>query len=147
MEDYPNLLLLFLAGDLDTYRAMKSMRQRYGFLEVRFGRPPTHDLYDYLRAADAIVFERGPPPKGHLAVSSSVHLCLGALTPIICSDVPYFDTFDGEVMKYRDSRMLKENLRRALEGEVEDMLERAKSFVRERSSDIIAERLLNIGLS
>lgn len=146
-EDYPNLLFLFLAGDLDTYRAMKSMRQRYGFLEVRFGRPPTHELYDYLRAADAVVLERGPPPQGYLALSSSVHLCLGALTPIICSDVPYFDTFDGEVMKYRDASELEVNLRRVLEGKAHGVLERARSFVEERSSDIIAERLLNIGLS
>ncbi|MEM4727943.1 MAG: hypothetical protein QXD04_06805 [Candidatus Bathyarchaeia archaeon] len=52
---------------------------------------------------------------------------------IIYSYVPYFDTFNGEVMKYRDARMLKENLRRALEEKTHDVLERTRSFVGERS--------------
>jgi hypothetical protein len=144
--EHPELLFLFLAGNLENYWAMRSLRGRYGFLDVRFGRPPINELYDYLRAADAIIFDRDPPPHSHLAVSSSVHLCLGALTPILCSDVPYFDTFEGEVMKHRNTVELEDNLRKALEGRVGDLLERARKFVEERSADIIAERLLEIGL-
>jgi len=49
-------------------------------------------------------------------------------------------------MKHRNTVELEDNLRKALEGRVGDLLERARKFVEERSADIIAERLLEIGL-
>jgi len=139
---HPELVYLYLAGDPEMYGSMKALGGEYGFLDVRFDRPPTRVLYDYLGAADAVVFSRGHPR--HLAVSSSVHLCLGSLTPILCSDVAYFETFGGEVIKYGDAAELEERLRAVLEGGAAEVSARARRFVERQSADVIADRLLEI---
>ncbi|MFQ6053661.1 MAG: hypothetical protein ACE5OO_05485 [Candidatus Bathyarchaeia archaeon] len=140
----PELLYLYLAGDPERYMAMKALGREYEFLEVRFGRPPTEELYDYLGAADALVFNRTPPP--HIAVSSSVHLCLGALTPILCSDVAYFETFGDELIKYRNAAELETELHAVLEGRAADVSIQAQRFLDQRSAHVIAERILEVGL-
>lgn len=143
-EDIPDLMYLYLTGDTGTLASLRPLQEVYGFLEVRFGRPPTSMLYDYLGACDAVLFSK-PHPQ-HVAVSSSVHLCLGSLTPILCSDVSYFETFEKEVVKYGDEGDLDKGLRSIFDGRVDDVRSQARGFVEEFSADVIAKRLLEIGL-
>lgn len=143
-EDYPEIVYLYLVGYRISYESVKSIENEYSFLEIRFGRPPTSELYNYLGVADAILFNK-PMPK-HVAVSSSAHLCLGSLTPIICSDVAYFETLGNEVIKYRGADGLKNGVRNVIEKKGCDVLDKAERFVELHSADVIAKRLLEIGL-
>jgi len=143
-KDYPELVYLCLTGDPEMYWYLQGLGRKYEFLDVRFGRPPTRELYGYLGAADAVVINKGD--HIHLVISSSVHLCLGALVPILCSDVNYFDAFGGAVMRYRDSAELEEQLYATLSEGGAEVSEKARRFLELRSADLVAERLLDIGL-
>lgn len=55
----------------------------------------------------------------HVAVSSAAHLCMGSLTPMLCSDTTHFKLHGGEVVKYRDAGELVEGLRRVLDGDAD----------------------------
>ncbi len=143
---------LCLTGTPELYASMKRLEKRYPFLRIKFDRPPIGGLYDYLNAADAILMHREEPrhitgePR-NLAISSAAHLCLGALVPVLCSDVALFSSFKGEVLKYRNLEEMKKLLELVLDGKVNDLKARVRKFVNERSADKIARKLLEIGLS
>ena len=141
----PELRYLCLVGDLDLYERLRRLEADHPSLEVRFDRPPIDVLYGYLAAADVLLLHK-LEGVGEIKLSSTAHLCLGSLTPILCSDVSYFYPFQGEVLKYRSLREMRELLSSLLEGGFEELGERAKRFVEERSAERIAERLLEIGL-
>jgi hypothetical protein len=136
--EYP-LRYLCLTRSLEEYRALTELR-RWEFLEVRRERLPPPKLYKYLHASDALLLNRKDP--AHVAVSSTAHLCLGSLCPIICSDVSFFHTFEKEVIKYRNMEELKDKLVSVFEGRVAEVLKHVKEFVRRNSADVIAKMIL-----
>lgn len=141
-EEYHSILYVYLVGDVLKYRFLKTLEEDYCFLETRFDRPPIEGLNDYLRAADAIIFHRGE--ANHIAVSSAVHLSLGSLTPIICSDCDYFESFKKGILKYNNSSTLNNHLRDVFQGRTEDVVTQAKRLVGEKLADDIAEQILNV---
>ena len=143
-EGYPSLIYLCLVRNVERFMLLKELRQMYPFIQVRLGRPSIEELYKYLGAIDAILLNRGHPK--HIAVSSTAHLCMGSLNPILCSDVGYFYTFDKEVIKYRNLMELEARIMDVFEGRVSETLKRAEEFVKRHSADKIAEELLKIGL-
>ncbi len=143
-EGYPSLIYLCLVRNVERFMLLKELRQMYPFIQVRLGRPSIEELYKYLGATDAILLNRGHPK--HIAVSSTAHLCMGSLNPILCSDVGYFYTFDKEVIKYRNLVELEARIMDVFEGRVSETLKRAEEFVKRHSADKIAEELLKISL-
>ena len=139
------LMYLCLVGDPSLYERLRRLEAEYPFLEVRFDRPSIEDLYSYLSAVDVLLLHKGEV-KGEVKLSSTAHLCLGSLTPILCPDVSYFHPFKDEVLKYHSLKELRRLLRELLEGGHEELRERAERFVDEHSAERIAERLLRIGL-
>ena len=142
-EGYPHLRYLCLVRNIERFTLLKELRRIYDFIHVILRRPTIKELYEYLKAADAILLNRTHPK--HVAVSSTVHLCLGALRPILCSDVGYFYTFDKEVIKYRTIDELERRIMDVFEGRADETLKSAENYVNQHSSDKIAKRLLEIG--
>jgi len=136
------LLCLLMVGDPQAYLELRARRGEDGSTRVLFGRPPTSTLYDYLCASDALILYKGQPL--HIAVSSIVHLCMGSLTPILCSDTPYFERLDGEVLKYGNMNELEAKLRLVLEGDASEVTEEARRYVEMNSADVVAEKLLEL---
>jgi len=85
-----------------------------------------------------VIHRRQP---NHVAVSSAAHLCMGSLTPMLCSDTAHFKLHGGEVVKYRDADGLVEWLLRVLDGDA-DVADAARSYVEAHSADSAAETLL-----
>jgi hypothetical protein len=144
-SERPELRYLCLVGDLEFYKRLKGLEAEHTFLDVRFDRPPIKELYRYLIAADALLIHKAEV-RGEIRLSSTAHLCLGSLTPILCPDVSYFNPFDGEVLKYRSLKEMRRLLSLILDGGYEELEERARRFVEERSAERVAERLLQLAL-
>jgi len=141
-EERDRLLYLLLAGAPQTYMELKNSLGEDGSVRILFGRPPTTALYDYLCASDALILHKRRPP--HVAVSSTAHLCMGSLTPLLCNDTTHFEMLRGEVIKYRDSSDIEEKLRLILEGAASEVTTEARRYVETNSADTVAEKLLEL---
>ena len=139
-----DLLLLIIAKEKENAEAGRRIADKYEWAEFRYGAPPTSVIYDYLHASDAVLFHRGP--ANYIPVSSAVHQTLGALTPIICPDNNFFETFNKEVLKYRSLTELEERLREVFEHQpvVNEVIRNAKEFVRKHEARKIAEMYLKL---
>ena len=81
-------------------------------------------------------------------MSSTVCLCLGALRPILCPNINFFETFEDEVIKYSSFRELKERLIGVFENRgVNRVLKAARKYVNENSAEKVARRLLELAES
>lgn len=143
-EGYPHLVYLCMVRNLERFTLLKRLKQIYRFVRVELARPPTEKLYEYLKASDTLLLNRTHPK--HVAVSSTAHLCLGSLRPILCSDVGYFHTFDREVIKYKSLAELETRIMDVFEGRTAETLESARKYVIQHSADKIAKKLLEIAL-
>lgn len=141
-EERGALVYLLLVGDTRAYTELKRRLKQDTVCRALFGRPPSSVLYDYLCASDAIILHKGKP--SHVAVSSSAHLCMGSLTPIVCSDTPYFEGHRGEVVKYRDMGELQERLIKVLEGKTPQVTVKARKYVETNMADKAAQRILDL---
>ena len=139
--------LLILAKHEEALRESRALKGKYDFVKIRREAPPPDRLYRYLHASDAVLLHRRPAP--YVPVSSTVHLCLGAMRPIVCSDNNFFTPYDGFVIKYGAPEELKEKLRGVLVGDdiVQEALDRARQVIRRFSADRIASELLRLALA
>ncbi|MCD6492082.1 MAG: hypothetical protein J7K59_07345 [Candidatus Korarchaeota archaeon] len=142
-EGYPSLMYLCLVRNMERFILLNALKEAYKFIKVILARPPIAELYKYLGAIDAILLNRGHPK--HIAVSSTAHLCIGALKPILCSDSEYFLTFDKEVIKYKTLSELERKIMEVFEGKITETLKYAEEFVRRNSADKIAKEIIQIG--
>ena len=144
LADELDIKLLILAKHEEALRASRALRARYGFVEIRREAPAPDRLYRYLHASDAVLLHRRPAP--YVPVSSTVHLCLGSMRPILCSDNNFFTPYDGFVIKYRTPGELREKLKAVLNGDswVGEVLDRARHVIGRFSADKIATRLLDL---
>ncbi|MGQ9543570.1 MAG: hypothetical protein ACUVTM_05755 [Candidatus Bathyarchaeia archaeon] len=160
------ILLVFgqrVRGDLEMIRSISSLGRKYSILllivsihaeglveaeniqvGVRREAPRIDELYNYLHAADALILNRRVE-KGAV-ISSTAHQCLGAGCPIVALDSPFFEYFKDEVLKYRTSGEFEDNLIEVFEGgeKVRRSLRAAEKYVKENSSEKIAERYLEL---
>jgi glycosyltransferase involved in cell wall biosynthesis len=128
----------------------------YEFLEE--GSPPrwmivrreetlSHEMFDdYLFASDAVILHKFQS-RYRAVVSSTVFQALGAGCPILVpGQSDFFFPFKEEVIRYADSEDLKETLTDLFkDGERYRMQkERAESFVRENSSEVIAGKFIEV---
>jgi glycosyltransferase involved in cell wall biosynthesis len=113
-------------------------------VEVRKETLTISQLYDYLYAADALVFNKESLP--HVAVSSTIFQCLGSGCPIIAKDSNFAEMFDGEVMKYNNKEEFLHQLTDVFEGgETCKKTEKtAIEYVKRNSVENIANRYLKL---
>ena len=84
--------------------------------------------------------------EGEIVVSSSVLMCLGALTPILTSDTEFVSTLDRKVIKYRNLEELKVTLLKILKEEydLKETIKAAEKYAIENSQKRIAERFIRL---
>ncbi len=120
----------------------------HGFIEVRRARLPLMDLYEYLHASDICLIhkEKSEVREGEVVVSSSVLMCLGALTPIFTSDTEFVSFLKDEVVKYRDVEELKRKVREFFAGnlDVRRTLLAAEEYVRKNSPEAVAKKYVEL---
>ena len=116
----------------------------YSFVEMRMERPSLDRLYDYLHAADAFLLPKFESPN--IVVSSTIFLCMGAMTPCVTPETSHVYMLHDEVIKYRDVADLKDKITEVFNGVriVEDTLRAAEKYVSSNSAEKIAERYINL---
>lgn len=140
-----DMCLLILVEHEKFLGIAEALRAKYDFVLLRIDAPSFEDLYTYLHASDAVLLHR--PAADYVPVSSSVHLCLGSLRPILCPDNNFFEKCDG-VLKYSGPEDLEDKLRLALEeGLPKEVMERALRYIKEREPRKVARELLDLTLS
>jgi len=114
------------------------------FVEMRMERPPLSRLYDYLHAADVFLLPKFESPN--LVVSSTVFLCMGAMTPCVVPEVSHVYNLHDEVIKYRDVADLKDKVAEVFNGGriVEETLKAAERYVNSNSAERMAERYTSL---
>jgi len=138
-KKYPLLLLIFSAA-----------QRVYGFeklgrkVRIRKEVLEQERIYDYLYAADAMIF--GKRSSEGAVLSSTAHLIMGSGCPIIARDSNFFESMDREVLKYKNLEDFKECLVSVFEQDkrYEECRKAAKEYVERNSSDKIANRFIKL---
>ena len=138
-KEYPLLLLIFSAA-----------QRVYGF--EKLGKAVTirkevleqEKIYDYLYAADAMIF--GKHSLKGAVLSSTAHLIMGSGCPIIARDSNFFEMMSKEVLKYRNLEEFRENLISVFDRDerYKECCQAAKEYVEKNSSDKIADKFLKL---
>ena len=121
---------------------------RKDFIDVRFETPPLKRIYTYLHAANVFLAHksRREVKRGEIVVSSKIFATLGALTPIMTSDLPFVEMLEEEVIKYSDLDDLKDKMQTLFEESelAKHTIEAAMKYVSEHSSSQIAKRFIEL---
>jgi hypothetical protein len=117
---------------------------KYSFVEVRMERPYVDKLYDYLHAADVFLLPKFDSPN--IVVSSTLFLCMGAMTPCVVPEISYAYMLNKEVIKYRDVIDLEDRIAEIFKDEriVENTLKAAEKYVTLSSTEKIADMYINL---
>jgi len=141
-----DVILLMLSSHEESIGAAKEMAHEYKFTIFRKEAPPISRLYTYFHASNAILIHKNA--ADYLPTSSTVHLCLGSMRPILCPDNNFVEVFDGEVMKYLNLDELRENLIDVFEGRnLQSILSGARRYVIRNSASNIANTLMRLAQS
>jgi len=138
-KEYPLLLLIFSAAQR-VYGFEKLGRMAVIRKEVLEQRR----IYDYLYAADAMIF--GKHSTEGAVLSSTAHLIMGSGCPIIARDSNFFERMENEVLKYKDLEEFKECLVSVFEKDkrYERCRKVAKEYVERNSSDKVAKQFIKL---
>ncbi len=140
------VVLLMLTSHEESIGAAKDVAREYKFTILRKEAPPTSRLYTYFHASNAILVHKSA--ADYLPTSSTVHLCLGSMRPILCPDNNFVEVFDGEVMKYSNLDELRERLVDVFERRnVQSILSNARKYVIRNSASNIANTLMRLAQS
>ena len=143
LEREMGFLLLLMSRHGESVRVGLDLTRKYDFVRFVEAAPGVEGLYQVIHASDAVLLHRRP--ARYVAVSTTVHLCLGAMRPLVCPDNDFFETFDGEIIKYKGIEELKEKIKLAMDEEaVRDVLGKAREFVEKRTPRKIARLLIEV---
>jgi hypothetical protein len=132
-----------LTSHEESVEAAMNIGREYKFTVFRKEAPPTTRLYTYFHASNAILVHKSS--ADYLPTSSTVHLCLGSMRPILCPDNNFVEVFDGEIMKYSNLDDLREKLIDVFEWRnVQFVLNNARKYVIKNSASNIANTLMRL---
>ncbi|MDD2891038.1 MAG: hypothetical protein PHE49_10445 [bacterium] len=143
-KKYP-LLLLIVSKEKDIVNFLKSCLPVIPIpVKIIEEIPDTNKLYDYLYAADALIFNK--PSASQVVVSSTAFQCLGSGCPMITRNSNFAEYFDKEVMKFSDTDELKHQLISVFEEkeEYKKTLESARLYVNENSYKEIGRKFIEL---
>lgn len=102
------------------------------------------ELFDYLHASDALVL--GDKTTTGPVISSSALMSIGAGTPIVMPRSNFSETFKDEVLKYSNSKELKENIFEVFEKKekYKKTIKAAEDFVKKNNPKVIAEKYIKL---
>lgn len=126
--------------------------KRVKFVELRWEAPTTESLYDYLHAADCLLLykKESEANKKEVVVSSTIHQCLGSLTPIVINESGFTEPHGREIVKYKDPLKdqtdLFQKLDRLLSDEsyVAEIRKEARKVVKRDSPTKIAKKYVEL---
>ncbi len=106
--------------------------------------PPMDKLYEYLYAADCLIYPK--PSKAGVVVASTVFQCMGSGCPTIALDSNFVYPFNNEVLKYKDEHGFTENVVDVFEkGEKYQAQQAAiEKYLKENSSEAVAEKFIKL---
>ncbi len=135
---------LMFTSHQENIEIAKKLVDGYEFAIFRQESPPMERLYKYLHASDAILIHR-PPASDYSPTSSTVHLCLGGMHPLICPENNVFEIFDRAVIKYSNLAELKGRLLDIVEARgIDSIIEAARKYVMENSAGNVAKKLVKL---
>ena len=116
------------------------------FIELRYEVPLTDRLYTYLHASDCLLIHRKDVRETEVVVSSAVHMCLGALTPIVTTLTRYVEMLKNEVIRYSNLYELKDKLIGIFENRnfVIRTIKEAERRVKEDSAEKVANEYVGL---
>jgi hypothetical protein len=126
--------------------AVQKARQYSGNVDlvVRELTPTLPQLYDYLHASDALIYNK--PSLPHVTVSSTVFQCLGSGCPIISRESTFIETLHSEVLRFNDKKDFMDCLEAVLEDgkRCDETVSKAKQYVEKNSAELVAARFIDL---
>jgi hypothetical protein len=143
LSDKLPILFLVVTEIDDWYRLFEILKSRYDFIDLRKSCLPTENIYKYLHASDLLLIHRDW--RQGVVLSSTIRMCLGSLCPILVQDTNFVEDLNGEVIKYRTAE-LEKKMEGLLSGRanIKDVLDKAESYVKRYSNEVIAKDFLNL---
>ena len=140
-----DLILLILSKHKESINHAMQLKNRYNFVCVRREAPSYERLYKYLHASDVLLVHR-PSQVNYIPVSSTVHLCLGAMRPILCADSTFFAPYNRFIVKYHGPEDFLNKLNLLLDDRVfvKNVLKSAERVIAKNSADRVAQILLKL---
>jgi hypothetical protein len=122
------------------------LRIQYQSLHFEFGKPDIEGIYQHLHAADLLLINKRDSEGDSVVLSSTAHMCMGSLTPIVANDTSFFALHGGEIIRFSDHNGLDDVLRETLYNNdfVQSTRSHARQYVGSRSPQKFAARLEEI---
>ncbi len=136
-----SLIFLILASAVKDFTPLMKLKYEFEFVEIRIESPGIERLYDYLHAADVLLFYRKNLPYSSV-ISSSVYLTLGSGCPVLFSDINMVEKNKEEVIKYKTPEEMIEKIKSIFDKGYNPSY--AKKFVEQHRADVIAEKFIQV---
>ncbi len=139
---YP-LLILIVSRDKEALIKARHYSRNVD-IEIREETLNLSQLYSYLHASDALIFNKSSLP--HVAVSSTVFQCIGSGCPIMARNSNFIETLGEEVLAFKDEEGFKDCLLEVLEQreKYKNTLKNAKKYVLENSAEVVAKQFIDL---
>ncbi|MBN2189917.1 MAG: hypothetical protein JW728_01735 [Candidatus Aureabacteria bacterium] len=111
-------------------------------VEVRKQTLTVEEIYDYLHAADATVFNKGALPW--VAVSSTIYQCLGAGCPFVARDSNFVEMVKDSVFLFRSFTQFRSAMKNIFDNspETKNVLRNAKNYLDKNCSSRVASEFI-----
>lgn len=143
-REYP-LYLLAISKDIVSKEKFVSLENKNLKVDFKENVLTQEKLYNYLHAADILVF--GAKPTKGVVVCSSALMTIGSGCPIIAPDINFFRIFkNNEIIKYKNNKELEKGIIDIFEkGKIfKRTIKAAKKFVKKNNSRVIAEKFIKL---
>lgn len=141
-SDYPLQILIVSQDKIAITKALRY--SRIANIDIREDILTISQLYDYLHACDALIFNK--PSQPHVVVSSTIFQCLGSGCPIIARESNAIETLNDEVLKFKNQKEFKDCLIAVLEQKKKyrNLIKKAENLILKNSPKKISERFIEL---
>ncbi|MBI4723299.1 MAG: hypothetical protein HY769_09970 [Candidatus Stahlbacteria bacterium] len=143
-KEYPIMLLITAKKDnvVEKFKALQS--EGIIDIELREESLPISTLYDYLYAADVLVFNK--PAAGHVVVSSTAFQCMGSGCPIVARSSDYVEYYHNELIGYSNFDEFKSALRSIFneDADFQSTIRAAEEYVNKNSAQEIGKKFIKL---
>ncbi len=114
-------------------------------IEVREEAPQIDRLYEYLYAADLLLYNK-PGKPGIVTVASTAFQCLGSGCPIVALKSTFVETLRNAVYQYENDEEVKSCLLSVFERDTryEEIMHKSREFVENNSAMNIARKFIEL---
>jgi len=141
-KKYP-ITLLLVSKNEEALSGFEKAKDKIDVI-IKEETPSLSELYNYLHAVDALIFNK-PSPRW-VVLSSTLYQCIGSGTPIVALSSGFTEDFKDEIFKYKNFDELKNALIDIFEEteRFKKIRENAIKFVKERSAEKIARKFIEL---